>query len=269
MTSSPNYPPEALSETDYKHAWQRLGRTGDTAQDAFAAGAIATCLSQVFIGAYQAAQRACAARLSPDRWYAFAVSEDRSGKQPGVTLQEGRLSGTKVWIASSDLVDEIILVAGARLPPDAACWLVPANLPGVTILTRPPASFLGDMSQGAATLREVSTTILRTTRITGDFGLAEAFHVSCAGLGYVQTLAKQRNDRSLHADASALVPAMTAIAATGFDRDVRSIADFHGRVKALGKSCAASATTVVETDDWRRNGRLLGMYGKALNDRLA
>jgi hypothetical protein len=238
------------SEADFKQAWRALPERADLFRLALDGGALADSLSHVFIAAYQCAIRECFAGLKDDRWYCYAASEDRSGNLPGVSITNGRLSGTKTWIASSDCVDEIIVVV------DGNYHVVPSDATGVSIETVPDREFLGDMSQGRATFSGAEPTA--QPEMTGNFGLAEAFYVTASSTGYLATRFEEH--QPLKTRVMDCAKQLDELRFT----EPGALLPIHEELKALGRQCAAEVDTEGElADDWARSGRLLAMYGRA------
>lgn len=234
----------------FKAAWQALPEDS-LASRAIAGGAVAGSLSEVFCAAYQSAVRQCFEGLDQNSWYCFAASEDRRGELPPVRLEDTRLSGSKTWIAASDLVDKLVVTT------DGPIVLVDRSAEGLRIENGEPKTFLPELAQGRAHFD--ATPISSTIRMKGDFGLAEAFYVTCASAGY---LSRWGSDAELEGDTGTLQTLETQM-------DASTLADIHERIKARGKVIAADEGDERLKQDFETSGRLLGMYGRGLRSRRA
>lgn len=108
-------------------------------------------LAFVFLAGYQAAIRSLFG-VAGNQWSAFAVSEDRSGKLPGLHLDEQeRIYGHKTWVAACDHLDEIIVSVNADL------YRIPRTTSGLTIERKSDVNFLAEMSQGIASFEGVAS----------------------------------------------------------------------------------------------------------------
>jgi len=241
------------TETDYKKLW--LGIDATTLENwAFRGGETADQLSHVFIAAYQAAIHATFKELDKSHWICFAASEDKSGVLPGVSIKDQRLSGTKTWVASSDLVEEIIVYVDGR------SFLVSADASTVNLETYPDAKFLPGMSQGRATLSNARPNAELT--LTMPFNLAEAYFVTCAACGYLCNRFARLNETTLQSTASDLFNSLSG-GPEGINP--KAFADCYEQTKGLGKQCGALDAD--NANDWQQNGRLLGLYSKPVAQR--
>ncbi len=237
------------NEGEYKAAWQSLD-DGSLPSLAMRGGEIADCLSYVFCAAYQCAVRQCFAGLERGLWYCFAASEDRSGTLPRVTLSGESISGSKTWIAAASAVDKLIVTT------DDGIVLVDRDASSVEIDPSDRKSFLPELVQGRAHFSE--TPIESRLTMTGDFGLAEAFYVTCASAAYLKRWG----------DNDDLAAAITSLSSINPDEpDINTLLAAHDTIKSHGKAIAAAENDSRLKNDFEANGRLLGMYGRALRDR--
>ncbi|MDA0977729.1 MAG: hypothetical protein O3B72_04150 [Proteobacteria bacterium] len=264
-----------VDEAAYKMAWQGESADRNPFDAAFTGGMLADRLSWVFVAAYQSALRACFP-LIPDRVYStFAVSENTlDAALPGTSLDaSGRLVGTKTWIASSRLVDHLVVTLGPGLDGGlVAAFVGDGAGDGVKLTHRDNPGFLGDMSQGFATFEGTPCTPVLEHRAT-SFGLAEPFFIAVAGTGYLLREFRRLNLPRQQAAAEQCLPALWSLYGAGFDSDVPLLLELYEAVAGLGKACAAeTGNRVGDGDiarDWSANGRLLGMYGGGLRRRVS
>lgn len=204
--------PDTQPEADYKMRW--LGQLG--ASDAPApglspamralnaalrGGAIADCLSHVFIAGYQGAIRHVLPATPAAQWFSLLVSEDQQdpvANPPTQLRVDGRgatVNGTKSWVASSATVDG--LVVSAKGDDNLAQWFwCSAQDPGVTLSHRPAPSFLPDVSQGFArfnTLRIPQEQWLEAAAFD-NFMHAESLYVGVALVGFLWRHWQQQDD---------------------------------------------------------------------------
>lgn len=244
------------SEADYKRAWQQRMPQRNLFVLAFEGGALADRLSYVFLAAYQAAVRYCFPVATDDTFYAFAASEDRSGKLPGAQIRDGRLYGSKTWIAASACVDWLIVTTAG------SCLLVSANSPGVTLDHGAPKTFLPDLSQGRAHFNGAD---FETTEMQGEFGLAEAFFVTSAAAGFLARENFRGEDESRFQAALAQATVLETLYTAGIDSNLAQFTAVYAAIKSLGKQMASNPLNEGQAEDWQNNGRLLGMYGGRLH----
>lgn len=242
-------------EAAFRDAWLALPDPAHLARLAFEGGALADRLSFVFIAAYQAAVRAAFPALDTDGWVTFAISEDRTGAFAGTSLADGKLNGTKTWLAAADHVDEIIVSIGLDV---RQCYLVPRAMDGVSIESYPESAFLAGMSQGRATFDGVAVDALQRLSLTTDFAREEAFHVTCAAAGFLAREFHVADEGERYEESLAQGAALMSM--TSASDDLPAV---YERVKALGKSCGVISREK-RAADWQANGRLLGMYGARL-----
>ena len=256
------------SEAQFKSIWLGIAKDANPFQAAFHGGLLADRLSWVFLAAYQSATRDCFAGLPARAWVSFAVSEDRSGAVAGTVIDEqGRLHGTKTWVAAVANVDYLIVTQGPSI--DHGCLLVDAHCAEVSLATRKPAAFLSDMSQGSATFNHLP--LLAEHTITNhtarQFGLAEPFFILVAACGLLLKEAGRLHATPLRDRVIAHLDNLQRCYADDYKADVRALLVLYETGSNLGRDCAAM---VLEADpanqDWLANGKLLGMYGRGLRN---
>ncbi len=256
-------------ESDYRRLWMDID-TRVPAAVAFAGGALADRLSWVFLAAYQGAIRSCFTPPPDNVWSTFAVSEDRTGTFPGVTRHNNQLHGSKSWIAASDNVDELLVTIGPGLK--SGCVRVKRDAPGLSLITRPPAAFLGDMSQGNATFAATPVSAADEVDLAGarNFGLAEPFFVLVAASGYLLVEAQRLGDEQLADDIFEICNQLDRLYSVGFANDLVSLQAVYSAGSAAGKRCSSlvAARQDPTFTDWQGNGRLLGMYGRGIRERV-
>ena len=194
-------------EASFKQLWQSVFDPAWSNEElAFAGGVCADRPAFLFIAGYQATIRKTFG-VADDYWSAVAVSEDRSSENPRPPVKEenGKLNGCKTWIASSQLVDELIVSAGSE-----SLYRIPRDYPGLTISNKPTQSFLGDMSQGVAELTDLSVNGLEALPAAElkQFGRREPLYIYLAFCGFLFTRAGQ--------DVTRLVDNLVEVAAGNF-----------------------------------------------------
>ena len=272
---------------EYKQAWQEtLGASGLTEpfETALMGGLLADRFSWVFAGAYQAAQHGCFPELPrAGDWYSFAISEDRTRLFPGTTITDGFLTGYKTWVAGGPMVDQIIVTIGPAIA--SGCYLVPVDHERVTIVEKTSGDFLAELPQDRVTFTGVPMKEVTELdhALAVHFGLAEPYFVMVAGSGFL--LRQSERIRNANVDVAAMdeissgvravLEELEELGAAGFWSDVPRLIEcqqtvtLHGRqLAALVNSGAAGDVEGVWSEDWARNGKLLGMYGRALRARI-
>lgn len=272
---------------EYKQAWQDAVRAGgitDPFETALMGGLLADRLSWVFAGAYQAAQHGCfpALQRSGD-WYSFAISEDRSRLFPGTTLNDGFLTGYKTWVAGGPMVDHIIVTIGPAIA--GGCYLVPVEHERVTIVEKPPGDFLAELPQDRVTFTGVPMADMTELdhSLAVHFGLAEPYFVMVSGSGFLLRQSERIRNAGVEAAAMeeigtgvrSVLAELEVLGASGFWSDVPRLIECQQAVTQHGRRLAAlvnagDAGTVdgIWAEDWARNGKLLGMYGRGLRARV-
>jgi hypothetical protein len=264
-----NQPCPALS--DFKHRWLQIPASSDPFVSAFHGGLLADRLAWVFLAAYQSAQRSCFAGLPASAWISFAVSEDRSGAVPGVSLVDGRLNGGKSWIAAGPAVDFLIVTPGPSV--SCGCFLIEAGRTGVNLTSKAPGSFLPEIMEGRALLQdvEVSDADALPTDHAKFFGLAEPFFVLSAAAGYLVRLGERFHRKELSVAGLSMAEKLRQLHAVPYWQDVKALLSVHQEMAPIGKLCAQLAKDHGEPDatDWLQSGRLLGIYGRGLRQQAA
>lgn len=202
------------SEASYKSRWlvevadAKSASTRKAASSGLAAldislrgGAIADCLSHVFIGGYQGAMRHVMPNIASDQWCSFLVSEDKEDPESNPPTRMSatdtgvKISGTKSWVASSAQVDGLVVSAKDAADQMQYFWCL-AQDPGVSLSHRPAPSFLPDVSQGFARFEDVQ--IPEQQLLDGaafsHFMHAESLYVGMALAGYLWRHWQQHED---------------------------------------------------------------------------
>lgn len=268
----------APSEADWLSKWHDLdARQPSAIATAAAGGAPADRLAWVFLGGYQAGLQRCFPEADGEGWVAYAISEDRDGALPGVTVEGddsgARLTGTKTWLAACDLVARIIITVGAG--PARRFYLVDRDAPGVTIEGRAAPSLLPELSQGRVTFSGTpveANRIITESRRAADFAVAEPLHVLTAlnacmlsharRLGAPPDLLGQplAQLEALHGVSRfELTSSRTTLALVGIEAATRETA------KRLEPLLAARDPAFLER--WTRDRRLVGMFESGIRRR--
>lgn len=198
-------------------------------------GRNANSLAQVFIAGYQAAVRRTF-KVNGDRWSALAVSEDRSGNLPGLSLgSDGRIHGYKTWVAACDHLDELIVSVGEL--PEGRLYRVPLPMEAVKIETKTGVGFLAEMSQGIACFEGVSPDSLEglPSLELKQFARREPLYIYLALCGNLQ--------KRGHPIAEQLIQDLMEVAAGDFSQDAlkQRFADADLQIQALFESDDAPA----------------------------
>ncbi len=187
-------------------------------------------LAYLFISGYQAAVRRTFT-VEGNRWSALAVSEDRSGKLPGLSQQDdGRVYGHKTWVAASDNLDEIIVSVGEL--PQGSLFRVRLPRSGVTIERKSDVKFLSEMSQGIAHFDGVDADALERLPDLDlkQFARREPLYIYLALCGNL--------DAREHPAGRELIPELLEVASGDFSSDEhkRRFADADLRIQSLFQS---------------------------------
>ena len=272
---------------EYKQAWQNsliASAVTDPFDTALMGGLLADRLSWVFAGAYQAAQHGCFPELprSGD-WYSFAISEDRTRLFPGTTITDGFLTGYKTWVAGGPMVDQIIVTIGPAIA--SGCYLVPVDHERVTIVEKTPGDFLAELPQDRVTFTGVPMEDVTELdhQLAVHFGLAEPYFVMVARSGFLLRQAERIKDANVDVEAMdeiatgvrSVLEELEELGAAGFWSDIpqliecqQTVTRYGRQLAALVNSGAAGDVEGIWAEDWARNGKLLGMYGRALRARI-
>ncbi|MCB1682928.1 MAG: hypothetical protein R3E82_13315 [Pseudomonadales bacterium] len=267
----------------YAHWGEATRRAEDPAALAALGGAAADRLAWVFVSGYQAAVRHCFPEFPDQGWTCFAAAE--SERSPGCTLTEADghalLNGTKSWIAGAGSVDHLVVSIGQDESMEFVA--VERTAPGVTIeLPRTP-TFLAEMNQGVAHFDQVS--IAPDRRLQAPlrrhwFRAAEPLFILIALNACIAAHA-----RGLASHAAGSVPAMASAAAVAAEADATAaqgrglavtipdrtrikaaLADYRLKTAAVVSSfekIVLAQTPHALQDSWRKDGRLLAMFGVA------
>ena len=184
--------PEAdiVSEAHFLEAWQRHASGREPLSMAIAGGLLAARFGWIFIAGYQAAIRRVFPDESFDGWVAFAVSEDKTGEQPGMRYQqtegEGsssdafQLDGVKTWVAASAHCQTVIV--SAKGAGGTQYFALDRHQAGVQITTRPSGRVLPDLSQGSLEcVHALPARALPSNRV-GEFQVTEVLYIYTAFL---------------------------------------------------------------------------------------
>lgn len=270
------FDPPCPSEVSFKRRWESLPGALDPFESAFLGGLHADRLAWVFVAAYQSAMRSCFPHVSHTGFLSFAVSEDTSGAYPGTEIdQNGRLTGNKSWIASSRIVDRLVVTIGPSL--DGGCIAIDAAAEGISISHRVSAAFLGEMSQGRARFDGVAVSSEHyidggsARHSARHFGAAEPFFVMAAGSAHIIREARRLDQPRWVDRAKEVAMALQTLHGSGYFNDARELLRIHEALSPLGKDCSdiAIAQQDARAADWQANGRILGIYGRALRERAA
>ena len=203
----------------------------------------------------------------------MAVSQNRSEDNPlpGVTWRgeaEGfRLDGYKTWIAAVDHVDDLVVRASGEA---AGYYLVPRGAPGLSLERNPAPSMLPGLSQGRARLSDVrlsSSRRLDSARVAA-FGATEAYFIYVAfaalALRVVTSETAEGNTIELAGIASAL---LEQAAGLDFADDAESMAGFDDEMQGLRQRLSEEIYGADES--WQRDQKLIAMYSKSIQSRVA
>lgn len=264
-------PADAPSEAAWIEAWESLGlHPASPVATAAAGGARADRGAWVFLAGYQAGLQRCFPEAMGAGIAAYAISEDREGALPGVSVEreaEGvRLRGTKTWLAACDHVRTIIVTVGGG--PERRFYLVNRDAAGVRIEARPAPGFLGELSQGRVTFDGTgvpSSRIIDEWTRASEFAVAEPLHVLTA-LNACMLSQLRQVDAPAHllGGPLATLEALRATAAFELSSDRVALA-LVGIEAATRASAAASEDALREENPeflarWNRDARLLGMF---------
>lgn len=302
------------SEAVYKTRW--LAQVGDAshrsnreaaAEDLAAldmslrGGAIADCLSHVFIGGYQGAMRHVMPQIPSAQWFSFLVSEDKQdpAANPPTQLlatEAGlNINGTKSWVASSAQVDGLVVSAADSAGQTQFFWCL-ATDSGVSLTHRPAPSFLPDVSQGFARFEnlQVPKNQLLPAQAFSHFMHAESLYVGLALAGYLWRHWQQQEDLAIALEAkreparsfvvafAAALSEASALASRpdkvlplallqGWQLRIAGLLDqFEGRW--LGSEADPAATAFAGTQwaqGWWRDHRFTFMYAPMIRSQFA
>ena len=171
-------------ERAYSRIWLReVAPLASRQAQAVQGGLLADRLAWVFVAGYQCALRHTFPQLPADSMAAFAVSEDRKGEPPlpGVTAtvfkSETKVSGYKTWVACCATLSHLVIKSDRGDKANYYC--LERNSHGLT-LTPKYGSFLAEMSQGVAQLKEVTVASSLEASQVSHFGLRETLYIYIA-----------------------------------------------------------------------------------------
>ena len=171
-------------ERAYSEVWLReVAPLASRRAQAVQGGLLADRLAWVFVAGYQCALRHTFPQLPAHSMAAFAVSEDRKGDPllPGVTAKvlngETRVSGYKTWVACCATLSHLVIKSDRG--DKASYYCLERNSHGLT-LTPKYGSFLAEMSQGVAQLKEVTVASSLDASQVSYFGLRETLYIYMA-----------------------------------------------------------------------------------------
>ena len=267
---------ELASEAAYARAWRSLFTSREQWQPydlAKAGGACAGNLAHVFIAGYQGAIRATFPDVSFSGWAAFAVSEDRSATNPlpGVTAQAAGdalvLNGNKSWVAAVDHVDDLVVRASGAA---AGYYLIARATPGLSLERNPAPSMLPSLSQGRAGLHDVrlvKSHKLDSARVP-RFAATEAYCIYVAFAAFaVKLVTGAITEVSSRELAEMALGLLDRAAGQDFADDAEAMADFDNGIQRLRQRL--SETICCADENWLRDQKLIAMYSKSIQARIA
>jgi alkylation response protein AidB-like acyl-CoA dehydrogenase len=271
------------TEADYLTLWrEQAERQSDLLSMALAGGLYADRLAWVFIAGYQAAIRCTFPEAELSGWAAFAVTEDRQPDHPlpGVTVQDGPegqvLNGHKTWVAAAEQIDQLIVKAGRG--GDAQYFLLDRAEPGLELSVRPAASFLSELSQGAAHLNGVSVTehqLLDASQVP-LFGTRETLFIFAAFCAFVlarsSDATRRERCRSLMREVPSLLASRFSASAElsalkQFDADVQQLLDDIDNDPGNDPGNNTGNKPFPLSASWPQDRRLISMYSKGIQAR--
>lgn len=233
-----------MNEQDYYALWQQTVTATDPFTMAQQGGKVAVEPASIFIAGYQAAIRATFPELGDQRWYSFAVSEDRSesSTRPGVTFDAGRITGFKTWIAAVNCVDALVVKVGSG--NDAYYGVVASDDEAVHLTAKPKPGFLAAMSQGQAEFTGAQITPLQDASGVKRFRHNEPFYIYIAFLACVSAQVQGLSEQ-----------AEAALAAQGRTPDLAVLGEQVGLILT-----ELEKQQIGLGDNWETDQRLLTMY---------
>ncbi len=262
------------TEPEFLARWAEA--TADAGEEpmalARAGGRAADRLAWVFASGYQAAVRCCFPEFAPPAgaWTCFAAAEPRD--LPGCRLEKVgtgyRLDGNKSWVAGAGVIERLVVAVGDG---DSRAFLtVPREAAGVEILLPREPNFLAELTQGAASFTDVAVpaeAVLEDVARAQWFRGAEPLFVLSALVACLAEHARRLDPHhalleassALAADASALLEVLG-----DKEQIVPGLRGFRASVGAFLQMAepVITAAPVLE-DSWRRDARLLHMFGVA------
>lgn len=269
---------DAPSEGAWLAAWGTLEmRQASPVATAAVGGARADRAAWVFLAGYQAGLQRCFPE-APEGVTAYAISEDRDGVLPGVTVNADdtgvRLSGTKTWLAACDHVRTIIVTVG--IGPERRFYLVDREAPGVSIEARPAPTFLGELSQGRVTFDATpvaSSRIIDESRRAAEFAVAEPLHVLTA-LNAQLLSQLRRLEAPTHLLGAPLASLMALRATAAFELTSDRVTLALVGIEAATRAAAEALDGFLEERDraylerWTKDRRLAGMFEAGVRRRV-
>ncbi|MEM7254668.1 MAG: hypothetical protein AAF493_24915 [Pseudomonadota bacterium] len=236
-------------------------------------GALADRFAWCFVAGYQATLRSLFPTLHADGWASFVVSESTTAPErhpPTAVANDGRLHGTKSWVAAVAHVDQLIVKAGRG--PDARFLLIPTNRQGVTLDQYPPGKFLSDLSQGSARFEGVSIdpaddVSVETAR---TFGYWEPLYVHIAIIAMLGNHSRAQGDDALANRCTTWLETArplteTSVNASFFESAANLDTDAHTIADAFAQTLLKRAECQLR--GWENDHRLLSMYSKGIQSR--
>lgn len=263
------------AESDYLRLWQQnvaSNKSTDLLAMAVAGGLLADRMAWVFVAGYQSAIRRTFPNETFGGWGAFAVSEDRKGHPPlaGVSLQRsatgGLVSGHKTWVACSESIEHLVIKVGAG--KTAGYYHIPRNSGGLVIANKnPPAksnSFLAEMSQGVAHMKDVLVKSQLDQSEVAHFGIRESLYIYAAFCAF----AGQYFSELLTVDDCANLIDRLAKLVENLPSDQASLDEL--KAVDLGvQSLLQQISPFVEAPNWAKDSRLIAMYSPGIQNREA
>ncbi len=254
----------AAEESQYHGLWREHAQPHeDLLAMAVTGGLVADRLAWVFVAGYQAACRRAFPKASFDDWVAYAATEDRKGNPPlpGVTIDNGTLSGSKTWVAAAENVGDLIIKVGTG--PEAQYLCIPRASTNLTIDPGEPKSFLGELSQGRAHFDRTpfgGDQILDASAVR-SFRLFEPLYIYAAFCGHVLGSTTEHDLVSCSHDClDGVESALASIGTDELDRYHVEKAD----ARAQDLLVRLTGNRVATAGDWDTDQRLVAMYSRGL-----
>ena len=256
---------DAPDEATYHELWTTHAEAhqDDLLAMAVVGGLVSDRLAWVFAAGYQAACRRAFPHSRFDGWVAYAATEDRRNDPPlpGVTIDDGRLSGSKTWVAAAAHLNELIIKVGTG---DHAAYLrIPRSSAGLTIDNGEPKSFLSELTQGRAHFDATPFTAdqrLDRTAIR-NFRLFEPLYIYAAFCGHVMGSTTEHDLVTCSRDClDGVEAALQSVDGGELDRYHIEKAD----ARAQDLLVRLTGNRVATAGDWDVDQRLVAMYSRGL-----
>ena len=221
----------------------------------------------IFLGAYQAAQRACFPLLDAyPGWLAFVVSDGEPPMHLQASEDQTLLSGEKSWVAAADCVDWLVCSARSNAGVE---WVVLERAVVANRLTlRDAPGFLPDLAQGRLRLTDHPVTDAQKVALDArSFGAVEAQMVTAACAAAL--LAEQK--RAGIALDEPLLDALADVVAqvTTGERPVAALLELDQAMRRALHALLERGAAIGPAAHWPADQRLFGMYGDGIAKRAA